>query len=67
MFSVPRVMMKGWGSLSQVRPQPLTRTLSPGFQSGERLSTTVPARSIPATIGSRRAIRPLPLIARPSL
>src|SRR5216117_4074690 len=36
-------------------PQPLTMTLSPGSQSADRDSTTVPARSMPATMGSLRA------------
>ena len=49
------------------RPQPVTTTTSPGFQSGWRLDSTVPARSMPGTSGQARTTAPLPVTASASL
>lgn len=48
-------------------PQPLSTTASPAFQSGCDDSITVPAPSMPATIGHLRTTGPRPVMARPSL
>ena len=48
-------------------PHPVTTTRSPGFQSGLRLASTTPARSIPGTIGHFRTMAPLPVTASASL
>ena len=48
-------------------PQPLTSTASPAPNAGSADSVTVPARSMPATIGSVRAIGAVPVIPSASL
>jgi hypothetical protein len=48
-------------------PQPLRTTRSPTFQAAFAVSVTVPAKSIPGTIGKRRTTGDLPVSARPSL
>ena len=48
-------------------PQPLSKTASPTLNSGEVLSSTSPAKSIPGTIGKLLTTGPLPVIAKPSL
>ena len=39
---------------SSPTPQPFSTTVSPAFHTGELLSTTVPAKSMPGTIGKLR-------------
>ena len=59
-----------WASPPQCRspiPQPLTSTVSPVATSGSADSVTVPARSMPATIGSVRAIGAVPVTPSASL
>jgi len=48
-------------------PQPFITTLSPAVHAGEALATTVPAQSMPGTIGHLRTTGDLLVIARPSL
>ena len=48
-------------------PQPFWITRSPTVQSACSLAVTVPAKSMPGTIGHFRTTGDLPVIARPSL
>ena len=52
---------------SSPRPQPFTTTRSPTATSGESDAATVPARSIPGTIGKFRTMGDESVTARPSL
>ncbi|MCY1216122.1 hypothetical protein D9M72_279870 [compost metagenome] len=49
------------------RPQPLSSTASPGLKRGSALRRTVPAKSMPGTMGKLRTTGDLPVIARASL
>ena len=48
-------------------PNPVASTASPGAKAGSSDALTVPARSIPATIGNERAIGALPVMPSASL
>ena len=48
-------------------PKPVASTASPGANAASSDARTVPARSIPATIGKERAIGALPVMPSASL
>ncbi|KEH11980.1 hypothetical protein GY15_24055 [Delftia sp. 670] len=48
-------------------PQPLSSTASPGWKRASSLSSTVPARSMPGTMGNWRTTGERPVMASASL